>query len=775
MTNTIRKRLGPLSVVATIAVVGVLAAFIALAAVPNSASAQSTPPPPPPPVTPPPADNEAPVVASMPGDVMLLDGGAAQTIDLSTVFSDPDGDDLTYTAGALPGGVVSAAVSGSMLTITPIGAGSAVVTATASDGSESASVMIDVEVEVPVADRFDIEFTSADPDDSVVVQDPMGLASRIAIVRPIGGFPHTETVQYQVTAVDRLGNPLAEDATLSVEVDPNDDARILQSTNLDRAGLNVEGQEELEANLTIRATDGGTRSFDLDVRCLSQDGEVEIEISNKDLVIVGRAHIDCQSTEPEHPEDADDFSDRFTVTSYGDWEFHDVTDGFVIQDPMGVPQMINEMPANNLTGWMQRDEPVVSQPVQISDPDDVVYELGRHSVEHLTQRVNPQMGQHTVEVLVGASNVQLTVTGRPNPSLADEGTVYIRFVDKYGMPFGTDVDEEAAERGADVVGLDSQGKLNLLPANLSQAEALAYDQYQWTMPGNAAYNAYLTGLTGGGVGFLQGQFRFFDPCPASEGAGHYFMVEVYSNDGKYLETTETIKCVPSPRPGPTGLVFEIDSQIPGQGTLTYRHALNAASHTVLLVDSYTKTVVQTVSNAPDTVTFTNLNNGWEYDLVVVALGLNQQYTADAVTSRVRWLGLPDFPLDATMAPAPTGAHILCQTGQRYVMEKLADCDLGMPGNLQAMAGADAGTVNLTWTPGANSNMHYVAGIKVSDWQAQNYSNTIFRATSGNSSDEVTGLSSGEQYAFTVVSGRSFVDTNDQDWGDWATIVYATPN
>ena len=49
MTDKIRKRLGPVSVVATIAVLGILAAFIALAALPDITSAQNPPPPPPPP------------------------------------------------------------------------------------------------------------------------------------------------------------------------------------------------------------------------------------------------------------------------------------------------------------------------------------------------------------------------------------------------------------------------------------------------------------------------------------------------------------------------------------------------------------------------------------------------------------------------------------------------------------------------------------------------------------------------------------------------------
>ena len=49
MTDKIRKRLRPVSVVATIAVLGLLAAFIALAALPDITSAQGPPPPPPPP------------------------------------------------------------------------------------------------------------------------------------------------------------------------------------------------------------------------------------------------------------------------------------------------------------------------------------------------------------------------------------------------------------------------------------------------------------------------------------------------------------------------------------------------------------------------------------------------------------------------------------------------------------------------------------------------------------------------------------------------------
>ena len=96
--------------------------------------------------------------------------------------------------------------------------------------------------------------------------------------------------------------------------------------------------------------------------------------------------------------------------------------------------------------------------------------------------------------------------------------------------------------------------------------------------------------------------------------------------------------------------------------------------------------------------------------------------------------------------------------------------LGPATGLSASAGATAGTVELTWTAGISSTRHYLAGIKVSDWTAGDFSNVIFRATSGQSSDTVSGLSGGEQYAFTVLSGDA------TSWhSDWATIVYATPN
>ena len=208
------------------------------------------------------------------------------------------------------------------------------------------------------------------------------------------------------------------------------------------------------------------------------------------------------------------------------------------------------------------------------------YELGMSEVENLTQRVNPEEGQRTIEVLVGAPNVQLTVTS------AEEGPAYIRFLDSNMEAFGTDVDEEPEQAGADVVGLDSQGRLEMnLMLNLSAAKALAYDQYDVVVPGNPSNNAYLRGNAGD---YYQGKFRFFNPCPSELGKGHHFYVEVYEKSGKYLKTTEKVVCILQPGIVPTELAVTTFSDIPGRVRLSWVEARTASAHWVIAINEATR-------------------------------------------------------------------------------------------------------------------------------------------------------------------------------------------
>jgi len=87
-------------------------------------------------VTPP---NRPPVVQSPIPDLTVAEGESLD-IDVSLVFSDPDGDAVTITAESDDVGVATVAVEGFLVTVTGIEAGTANITVTATDsGGLSAS------------------------------------------------------------------------------------------------------------------------------------------------------------------------------------------------------------------------------------------------------------------------------------------------------------------------------------------------------------------------------------------------------------------------------------------------------------------------------------------------------------------------------------------------------------------------------------------------------------------------------------------------------------
>ena len=419
-------------------------------------------------------------------------------------------------------------------------------------------------------------------------------------------------------------------------------------------------------------------------------------------------------------------SDDATVVSYSDWDRADhenVTDGYLVGDPMGPAHVLDDM-NTMVNGWLQRDEPVVRD-----------YALGVDERENLITRTDPEAGQGTVEVLFGAAEVQLTVTANfPGP-------VYIRLLDRHGNVIGLDVDEEVAERGMDVVGLDSHGRLELprMDVDLDAAKALAYDQYTWHVPSDTTMNAYLHGKAGK---YNQGTFRVMDPCASYNADGLAFSVQVWNQNGTYLETTEEIHCVASPSPHPTGLIFTINSEVPGEGTLMFDPALNAISHDVLLIDASNGNIVTERADAVSPVSFDNLNNGWTYHIVVVAEGRDNQFRARGVTDYgVRWIGQPDVALSMDPPMTATGAHPLCQVEdndpaiQRTLRALLSDCHEYVAPNTDPMAVGSIAAQTVT------------AGRSVSVNVASNFSD----ADAGDSLT-YTAMSSNMAVATTSVSG-----------------------
>ncbi len=128
--------------------------------------------------------NPPPVVASPIPDLPLLLGGTPFTVDLDTVFLDPNGDPLVYTCQSSVPGVASVGnCTGGTLTVTAVAEGSATITVTASDGSGNVSDMFVVTVTTNLP-----PVVVAPPDDATLVlgDAPLGIDLAAVFTDPEG-------------------------------------------------------------------------------------------------------------------------------------------------------------------------------------------------------------------------------------------------------------------------------------------------------------------------------------------------------------------------------------------------------------------------------------------------------------------------------------------------------------------------------------------------------------------------------------------------------------
>ena len=115
-----------------------------------------------------------------------MDGNAA-TVDVADNFADPDGDALSYTVSVEPPGVATASVSGSIVTVQPVGLGTAIARVTARDpGGLTAGLSF----RVTVTGRPDL-VAGVSPD-SVAVAPGSGFEYAVA-VRNQGAGPASAT------------------------------------------------------------------------------------------------------------------------------------------------------------------------------------------------------------------------------------------------------------------------------------------------------------------------------------------------------------------------------------------------------------------------------------------------------------------------------------------------------------------------------------------------------------------------------------------------------
>ena len=279
--------------------------------------------------------NQPPVVVVRPSNATLV-RSETHTVDLTTIFNDPDADDtLTYQATSTSTTVASIDIAGDTLTVTANGVGKATIVVTATDSeSETATARFEVEVEniapkvvgtiadqttnrnedveVDIAAVFsdddgdaltytldvaDTRVATASISGTTITIDPVDLGSTSITVTAADAFGGEADISFMVTVINlapvvaqqispvalQLGGDSVDrdlsgvftddgdDLTLAVEVDDTTVATVA----LDSMMLTVSAVASGTATLTVTATDTHDASVSTTASITVSDSELK--------------------------------------------------------------------------------------------------------------------------------------------------------------------------------------------------------------------------------------------------------------------------------------------------------------------------------------------------------------------------------------------------------------------------------------------------------------------------------------------------------------------
>ena len=197
-----------------------------------------------------PEPNRTPVAVGVIPPLTLVEG-QSESLDVSAFFSDPDGDELTYTAESTDPAVLSVSISGSIITATAVAPGSVQVTVTATDpDGASAAHLVDVTVEA-------------------ANQDPVA----------VGVIPPQTLTEGDTVRIDASGFFSDPDGDALTYAAASSDAGVV-TASVDGSMVMVVAVAEGTATVTVTASDPDGASA-------MQEAMVTVEAANRAPVVVG--------------------------------------------------------------------------------------------------------------------------------------------------------------------------------------------------------------------------------------------------------------------------------------------------------------------------------------------------------------------------------------------------------------------------------------------------------------------------------------------------------
>ena len=269
-----------------------------------------------PPVTP----NRPPVASgSIPAQAMTA--GESATVGVGGLFSDPDGDPLTFTAISSNAGVASVALSGTDLTITAVAAGSATVTVTARDpaglstaASANVTVMEPNRAPVPavpvapaqtaiVGDILNVDVSPffSDPDGDPLTYSATSANASVATVTVAGSVVSAAAVgagstTLTVTATDPDG--LSGSLSVPVTVEPNLPP---EATRDSLPSLSIQERNSETMNVASHFTDPNGQALSFEAES-DNAGVATVSVSGATLTVtavaIGTATVTVTATDP---------------------------------------------------------------------------------------------------------------------------------------------------------------------------------------------------------------------------------------------------------------------------------------------------------------------------------------------------------------------------------------------------------------------------------------------------------------------------------------------